>query len=133
MSNEKIVTLFVEEGVLIRITKSKTDADYCITLKMKEGNSKDIDIISIKEYLVNNKISLNAGGFNYLIMAITIVSEKLEKGVKYSLLKDVYPVVAEKYSVTTNSVERAIWNAISRSLEKGIGTKRFIEKYKLGM
>ena len=133
MSSEKIVTLFVEEGILIRITKSKTDADYCITSKNEEGNSKDIDIINIKEYLINNKISLNAGGFNYLIMAITIVSEKLEKRIKYSLLKDVYPVVAEKYSVTTNSVERAIWNAIFRSSANGVGTKRFIEKYKLGM
>ena len=131
MSSEKIVTLFVESGVLIRITNSREDADYCIT--SREGNEKDVDNIDIKEYLLNNEISLNSYGFNYLVMAITIVCEKLESKKKYSLSKHVYPVIAEKFSVTTYSVERAIWNAILRSLGKGIGAKRFIEKYKLGM
>lgn len=129
MSNEKIVTLFVEEGVLIRITNDKEEADYVIPYKSR----KKIENISIKKYLLKNKISLNAGGFNYLIMAINIVNDKIANKEKYSLSKDVYPQIAESYSVTALSVERAIWNAIQRSNAVGVGAKRFIEKYKLGM
>lgn len=133
MLEEKIVTILVEEGVLIRITNDIKEADYVIPYKKVENAKKNSENISIKQYLVNNKISLNAGGFNYLIMAITIVSKKVASKKKYSLSKDVYPAIAEKYCVTALSVERAIWNAIERSNAKGMGAKKFIQMYKLGL
>lgn len=133
MSSKKVVSIFVESDVLICITNNRYEADYCITSTKNKAIKKEIENTIIREYLLNNKISLNAGGFNYLIMAITIVYKKLEKETKYSLSKDVYPVISKKFSVTTSSVERAICNAIDRSTAKGIGAKRFIEKFKLDM
>ncbi|MDF2866354.1 MAG: Sporulation initiation factor Spo0A terminal [Clostridia bacterium] len=130
---KEVVNVFIGEDVLIRITTNIKEADYIITNKKRKTNKNKSDNPDIRKYLLNNKISLNGGGFNYLISAINIVYEKLENKEKYSLSKDVYPVIAEIYSVTELSVMRAIWNAIDRSDAKGIGTKRFIEKYRLGM
>lgn len=133
MSGEKVITLFVEKDIFIRITNNREEADYVIESGKKQIIHSKTDEELIKEYLQDKGISLNSGGFNYLIMAINIVCEKLENNKKYSLTKDVYPLIAEKYSVTASSVDRAIWNSIHRSLEDGTGPKRFIEKFKLGM
>lgn len=133
MSVERIVTIFVEDNILIRVTKNKEDADIIISSGKKEvAIVKEADT-AIMEYLLSNNISPNAGGFTYLVMAINIVTEKLANQKRYSLTKDVYPMVAQNFSVSQVSVERAIWNAIDSSKAKGIGTKRFIEKYRLGV
>jgi len=133
MLEKKVVSIFVESDVSIWITNNREEADYYITSNKDKIIKKEGASTCIRDYLLNNKISLNAGGFNYLIMAITIVCKKLENEKRYSLSKDVYPVISKKFSVTASSVERAIWNAIERSDAKGVGAKRFIEKYKLGM
>lgn len=124
MSNEKIVSLFVDDSVLIRLTNNIEDADYCITPINKK---------SIREYLVNHKIFFGSNGFNYLVMAITIACQKIEDKNKYTLSKEVYPLVAQIFCVTTLKVEMSIWNAIGRSTAKDVGVKRFIENYKLSM
>jgi hypothetical protein len=133
MLEKKAVSIFVDSDVSIWITSNKEEADYYITSTGNNTVKTEDKNISIRKYLLNNKISLNAGGFNYLLMAIDIVCKKIESDKKYSLSKDVYPVISKRFSVTTLSVERAIWNAIKRSDAEGIGAKRFIEKYKLGM
>lgn len=133
MANDKVVNIYVEEGILLRIVRNKKKADLVIESCEKTvvncSNNEEL----IKKYLVDNGISTKAGGFKYLIMAINIVGEKLDNNKRYSLSKYVYPLIAEKYSVTPSSVDRAICNVIERSFVKGIGPKRFIEKYKLGV
>lgn len=133
MAKSKIVNIYIEDGTLLRIVSDKNNADIIIEIaKKKDGYSLEEEKL-IKLYLIDSGISTKAGGFKYLIMAIGIVSEKLENKKQYSLAKDVYPLVAQKYSVTAGSVDRAICNAIERSLVKGVGPKCFIEKYKLGV
>lgn len=132
MAKDKVISVYVGEGILLRIVNDKQCADLVIeSSQRKVINCFEED--NIKDYLVSNGISTKAGGFKYLIMAITIVNEKIENNKQYSLSKDIYPLIAEKFSVTAGSVDRAICNVIERSLVKGIGPKRFIEKYIIGV
>lgn len=132
MKDLKIVNVYVEKNILIRLTNNKENADYSIVSGKKEVIFVCEDKDLINEYLLKNGVSPSASGFKYLAIAIKTVSNKLEKRQKYSLEKDVYIPVAEKFSVTKCSVERAISNAINRSKSKDLTPKRFIERYKLG-
>lgn len=133
MANDKVVNVYVEEGILLRIVRNKKNADIIIEYGKKAVINYSNNEELIKKYLVDNCISTKAGGFKYLIMAINIVGEKLDNNKQYSLINDVYPLIAKKYSVTSSSIDRAICNVIERSSVKGIGPKRFIEKYKIGV
>ena len=133
MGSSKIVTIYVEKDILLRITNNKDEADYAIVSGNKEvicvkGQNEDIT-----NYLLDNGISLNAGGFRYLYMAINLASKKIKENRKYTLTGDIYPLIAERYSVSTCSVDRAIWNALNRSKSEDKSTKTFIEKFMLGI
>lgn len=133
MSTGKIVTIYVERDILLRITNNKEEADYAIVSGNKEvicvkGQNEDIT-----NYLLSNGISLNAGGFRYLYMAINLVSKKIKENRQYTLTGDIYPLIAERYAVSTCSVDRAIWNALNRSKAEDKSPKTFIEKFMLGI
>lgn len=132
MKKEKEVSLFIEDNILIRITNNKEEADYVITSE-KKSTVKSMVVVDtgIIDYIRKYEISDKSHGFYYFIMAIRIASEKIHNNKMYTLARDIYPPIAECYSVTENSVARAMCNAIDRSNAKGISAKSFINGYEL--
>ncbi len=129
---DNIVNVYVKAGTLINFTKNICEADFVLDFEKKETVKITTVNTCIIDYLSENGISDKSGGWLYLIMAIKIVSDKLKNNQRYTLSNDIYPVIAECYNVTENSVESAIRNTIDRSSAKSIGAKRFIQRYKLG-
>lgn len=62
-------------------------------------------------------ISPNIKGFHYITKAITISLNATTPKLNFS--RQVYPVIADYFNVTSNSIERAIGNAIKIGYSRG--------------
>lgn len=133
MRTNKIVTIYVHKDILIRLTSNKEDADFLIVPGEQQVCCIKSDKDDIIRYLMENGISTKASGFKYLCNAIEIALKKIRNNQNYTLTGDIYPAIAEKYAVSTCSVDRAMWNALSRSKAKDMTPKKFIEKFILGI
>ena len=72
---------------------------------------------SVGKFLVRIGLFANLKGFNYILSAVDEVLAN--PTCLNSIMKELYPKIAQKFNVTTSGVERNIRNAIEVAYNKG--------------
>jgi hypothetical protein len=67
----------------------------------------------IENYLIGKKIRPSIKGFDYLVLAIELVSKDVSY--KRAITKRLYPDIAKEFNESASKVERAIRHAIDAS------------------
>lgn len=82
-----------------------------------EDENFDDDVL-ITEIMKESGITANYLGYKYLVETIKLAYNNPSR---VWLHREIYPVIAEKFKVTTGSVERAIRNAIETTWKENVG------------
>lgn len=125
MNNEFIQDILMERGASFFMAKPTTPKQLyerirmlgCAETKRKTGADADVSWMIRKI-----GISPEMKGYRYLAEAVRMRANA--DGEMKKLMDDIYPAVAERFSTTTQSVERAIRTAIGSAWKNGA-----IQKY----
>ena len=105
--------------VLKTVTREQWNAILKVANQQLEGMEIQSGVLEMKVQDVVKKIGvpLNYHGYKYLQDAILLVCR--DENNIHRVTVNIYPTIAEKYNVTSGSVERCIRHAIQTACSKG--------------
>ena len=93
---------------------------------------RDHPAILAEKIVISMGIPIHVSGFRYFCEAVSIaLSDHSKLG---HMTKDIYPVIAEKYGVSPQTVARCIANAVQMAWEQDNSTLRYItSRFRMGV
>lgn len=129
----KIINNYVRNSVLDSSKQGTLNKKFINSYK-QEGNLKEVfmENNSIEEKNLISNILLESGfvtkwnGYRYLVRIIEILSEN-ERYLS-SITKKIYPMIAQEFFVSVNSVEKSIRDSIKKAFDDGNNDK-FLQNF----